>query len=212
MTVCGVDRTVYADRGNDRIKILCRQTYVRGPIIKRGFFFPPLCVKVYKHDNPGDKNSNDTVGSAVKIRSIMDANENDNSPDLRVYPNPLFYGDIINRYNKWYSMYPRDDDRTANLPMRNVAIVYLEKPLHDDNTLSVNYPIITANPSEFVGKNSTAEIFGWCQMGPNNDTVSNTPSPSNVTAPTKPPIIKMLNKPRLTKAIVQVTVCDIDRV
>lgn len=92
-----------------------------------------------------------------------------------------------------------------------MAIVYLENPLHNDSSTPINYPIINASPTEFVDKNASAEIFGWCQMGAPNDT-HNTPGSNTSTLPTKAPIIKVLNKPRLTMAPVQVTVCDIDRV
>lgn len=105
-------------------------------------------------------------------------------------------------------MYQREDARTANVPMRNVAIVFLEKPLLLDNETTIHYPIIDANPSRFFGKNRTVDIFGWCQIHITNDT--DTTGTGNATHPTKPPKIEVYETPRLTMVTVQVSVCELD--
>lgn len=107
-------------------------------------------------------------------------------------------------------MYGRDDTRTANVPTKNVAIVYVEEPLLLDNETSVHYPIIDADPSKFFSKNRTAEIFGWCHMGVSNDTT--TPSPDNGTSSstTKKPTTEMYENPKLTMINVKVMTCFLD--
>lgn len=135
--------------------------------------------------NPEDNKLNGK-GVSIKIVPISSAKNIIEKPgDRKKFPNPMFYGDRILRNHVWNSQYPRID-KMQSTPVKNLAIIYSIKPFYPKN--NITYPEIVADPSYFVGKNQTANIFGWCQLSGANA------------------------NPSLTMLSFEVSFCDVDRI
>lgn len=130
-----------------------------------------MLSKVFKHDNPLNNSLNaERNAVTVDIKTLPAANDRANQKDIgeHLFPNPLFYGDIIGSTHLWKNLF--DDmapKRLLALPRRNLAIVYLDRLLYP-NAESLTYPVIKDNPSRFESKggNVPAKAFGWCQAEP----------------------------------------------
>lgn len=119
-------------------------------------------------------------GVNVAIRNITDVeNEKVEKGEHRKYPNPLFYGDLLNRNYGWNQLYPMDV-RMLNAPQRNLALMYLDEPLNISKELS--FPKITFNPSFFMNKTVSGQVYGWCQSGEKYQNPSLTKAPIDITS------------------------------
>lgn len=140
--------------------------------------------QVFKHDNPLERDMNDR-GVSVELR--LNASSLKNASDFtgrRRLPNPLYHGNLIDTEHKWTNFEPMEE--SGRFPLRNLAILFLEEPLHPYQ-MNINYPVIEMDPGKFTRKNVQADMFGWCQYGHGT-----TPKTS----------------PRLTKTTVEVTYCE----
>lgn len=140
--------------------------------------------QVFKHDNPLEREMNDK-GVSVELR--LNASSLNNASDLtgrRRLPNPLFHGNLMDTEYKWTNFEPMEE--SGRFPLRNLAILFLEEPLHPYE-MNINYPVIEMDPGRFTRKNVKADMFGWCQYDHGS-----TPKAT----------------PRLTKTTVEVTFCE----
>lgn len=142
-----------------------------------------LC-QVFKHDNPLERDMNDK-GVSVELRLNASSLKNTTDPTERIrLPNPLYHGNMLNTNYKWSNFEPMEE--SGKFPLRNLAILFLEEPLHPYEA-DIKYPVIEMNPGKFTRKNVQADMFGWCQY-------------ERGTTPKA--------EPRLTKTTIQVTYCE----
>lgn len=121
-------------------------------------------IKVFKNRNPESDGLN-AEGVDIDVRNISEVNDLIMSGQRHQFPNPLFYGTMINHNHMWYIQYPLEE-KYSNSPLRNLAIVSLKDPLY---TTKINFPVIGRHPGYFTGKSVSANMFGWCQVENKSD-------------------------------------------
>lgn len=95
----------------------------------------------------------------VNITLISMANIAAKPGERKMFPNPLSYGDRVSMHHTWYNMYPKSD---KTQPTRNVAMVHLGRSLAEIQLTKADtvYLAIVANPSNFVDRNRSIDVFG----------------------------------------------------
>lgn len=129
-----------------------------------------LSFKVYLLSNKDDGVSNFKPVN-IHIIPISLANNTLTKPsDRKKFPNPLFYGDRINKKYVWYNPYPKLE-RHLITPTRNLAILYLNRSKTDYDFLNSNikYPVIDADPSNFIYVNKTVSMFKLSTLNSSNN-------------------------------------------
>lgn len=89
--------------------------------------------------------------------------------ERKIFPNPLFYGDQINRYHEWYNPFPKSTYVLSNTSERNLAMIYLNRSRSEIFLTDMTFPVIVTNPTAFMVRDQPSYLLKWNFQQINNN-------------------------------------------